>query len=420
MKNHKMKKLMFLMMLTLLFTNSLSSQTLPPHTMDFRGLWVTDFRTQVLGNLSAENELLEYAVANDFNYLICTNIFQILTANCTSFTSEMMDLQAFIEKAHTVYNIQYISGNVGTDATASKIQDYNNCSMVTDAQKFDMITYECEFYNSSSNASCPNFTSYFSQLQNIRTICDSTTGSDPSQHLVCEVYIGGAGSTGNVLTNSSQPEMQQIADLSDHILITYYRSDPFQSGGNFFNWTISRLEWLASPGDLPNKIVLLLKSRETDTNNMYNYLLTYGGTHFDALRDPYHAWVEGTAYNSSLTKGYIASYMDGTYPWLSGIQVVGFTWFEHLANLEISDTLTSSISVLPTDGRFTTYPNPAQLTITVNEIPVNHLELWNMSGNLLRKENNKSISVVDLPNGLYLLKIKTKNRFFFTKVMVQH
>ncbi|MEZ5043892.1 MAG: T9SS type A sorting domain-containing protein [Saprospiraceae bacterium] len=415
-----MNTLRFLMMLTLLFTNSLSSQTLPPHTLDFRGLWVTDFRTEVLGNLSAENELLEYAVANDFNYLICTNIFQILTANCTSFTSEMMDLQAFIEKAHTVYNIQYISGNVGTDATASKIQDYNNCSTVTDAQKFDMITYECEFYNSSSNASCSNFTSYFSQLQNIRTICDSTAGSDPSQHLVCEVYIGGAGSTGNVLTNSSQPEMQQIAALSDHILITYYRSDPFQSGGNFFNWTISRLEWLASPGDLPNKIVLLLKSRETDTNNMHNYLLTYGGTHFDALRDPYHAWVEGTAYNSSLTKGYIASYMDGTYLWLSGIQVVGFTWFEHLANLEISDTLTSSISVLPTDGRFTTYPNPAQLTITVNEIPVDHLELWNMSGNLLRKENNKSISVVGLPNGLYLLKIKTKDRLFLTKVMVQY
>ena len=131
-----------------LFANNLFAQTLPPNTMDFRGLWVTDFKNSVLGDTFAENELLDYAVANDFNYLICTNMFQILTANCSPFTSEMEDLRAFIEKAHMIYNIEYISGNVGTDATAAKVQDYNNCSMVTNAQKFDMITYECEFYKS--------------------------------------------------------------------------------------------------------------------------------------------------------------------------------------------------------------------------------------------------------------------------------
>ena len=245
--------------------NSLHAQTLPPHTMDFRGLWVTDFKNAVLGDTIAENELLEYAQTNDFNYLICTNMFQILTDNCSPFTPEMDDLRDFIEKAHTDYNIQYISGNVGSDATAAKVQDYNNCSMVIDAQKFDMITYECEFYNPGTNTSCPSFTSYITQLQNIKNICNSTFGSDPTKHLVCEVYIGGAGSTGHVLTNSSPSEMQQIANLSDHILITYYRSDPFQSSGNFFNWTITRLEWLAALEGDPTQIVLLLKSRNTDT-----------------------------------------------------------------------------------------------------------------------------------------------------------
>lgn len=420
-----MKRNLYLLTSSLIFTffsYGLSSQPLPPHTLDLKGLWVTDFKTVVLGDTTAENELLQYAVDNDFNYLICTNMFQILTANCTPFTSEMVDLQAFIEKAHTVYNIQYVSGNVGTDATAAKIQDYNNCSSVTAAQRFDMITYECEFYNSSSNGSCPDFTSFLSQLQNIRMICDSTMSSDPTQNLLCEVYIGGAGSTGNVLTNSSQTEMQQIAAFSDHILITYYRSDPFQSGGNFFNWTITRLEWLASAGDIPNKIVLLLKSRDTDTNNMYDYLLNYSGTHFDAVRDPYHAWVEGTAYNSSLTKGYIESHTDGTYPWLSGIQVVGFTWFEHLANLEIADSLLTSVVSLPTEDQFTIYPNPAHFTLTVNhdQVEIEQLELWDLSYRLIRKEKNKSIAVADLPPGLYILKIKTKDRFLVTKVVVQH
>ncbi len=403
----------------ILFANAINAQTLPPNTMDFRGLWVTGFKTEVLGDTIAENELLDYAVDNDFNYLICTNMFQILTDNCMPFTSEMEDLRAFIEKAHTVYNIQYISGNVGTDATAAKVQDYNNCSMVTDAQKFDMITYECEFYNPGTNASCPSFTSYITQLQNIKTICNTTFGSDPTKHLFCEVYIGGAGSTGHVLTNSSQSEMQQIASLSDHILITYYRSDPFQSGGNFFNWTITRLEWLASPEGEPNKIVLLLKSRNTDTNNMYDYLATFSGTHFDALRDPYYSWVEGTVHNTSLTEGYVESFYDGTYPWLSGIQVTGFTWFEHLANLEISDSLTSSINT-PHEKAFLIYPNPAQHNITIDDSSVTEVELWNTAGKQVKKVYTNTFSILDCPNGLYFLKIKSREGYYFSRFFVQH
>ncbi len=404
----------------ILLANVIQAQPLlPPNTMDFRGLWVTDFKTEVLGDTIAENDLLEYAVDNDFNYLICTNMFQILTDNCTPFTSEMEDLRAFIEKAHNVYNIEYISGNVGTDATAAKMQDYNNCSMVSDAQKFDMITYECEFYNPGTNGSCPDFTSYITQLQNIKNICNTTFGSDPAKHLVCEVYIGGSGSTGHVLTNSSEIEMQQIASLSDHILITYYRSDPFQSSGNFFNWTITRLEWLASPEGDPNKIVILLKSRNTDTNNMYDYLTTFSGTHFDALRDPYLAWVEGTVHNPSLTEGYIESFNDGTYPWLTGIQVTGFTWFEHLANLEISDSLTSSVDT-PYEKAFLIYPNPAKNNITIDDASVTEVELWNTAGQLVKIVYANSFSISDCPNGLYILKIKTREGYFFSRIFVLH
>ncbi|MEL6813117.1 MAG: hypothetical protein AAFP76_17490, partial [Bacteroidota bacterium] len=337
--------------LMLLFGMSAFAQ-LPPHTTDFRGLWVTSFKDNVLGDTAAEDALLQYAVDNDLNYLICTNMFQILTASCGSFTTEMIQLQAFIEKAHTVYGIAYISGNVGSSATATQIQNYNNCSLVTDAQKFDMITYECEFYNPSTNGSCMDYASYFSQLQTIRTICDTTFGSDPTEHLICEVYIGGSGSTGLVITNSSQSEIVSIANLADHMLITYYRSDPYQSSGNFFNWTIQRLEWIHNL-DIPNNIVLLLKSRNTDSNNMYNYLLTYPGTHFDAIRAPYHSWVEGSAFDPLLTDGYIESYNAGTYLWLAGIKVEGFTWFENEANQEISGLLgvsdfeAESISIAP-------------------------------------------------------------------------
>ena len=274
------------------------------------------------------------------------------------------------------------------------------------------------FTNPGTNASCPSFSSFFTQLQNIKNICSSTFGSDPTEHLVCEVYIGGAGSTGHVLTNSSQSEMHQIANLSDHILITYYRSDPFQSSGNFFNWTIDRLEWLASPEGAPNKIVLLLKSRNTDTNNMYNYLSTFSGTHYDALRDPYLAWVEGTVHNTSLTEGYIERFTDGTYLWLTGIQVVGFTWFEHLANIEISDSLTSNVNA-PQEKEFNIYPNPAQHNITIDDSSITEVELWNNAGKLVKRAFQNSFSIFDCPNGLYILKIKSKNNYYFSKVFIQ-
>jgi hypothetical protein len=403
---------------SIILLNAAFSQSLPPNTTDFRGLWVTNFQTDVLGDTVAENKLLAYAVANDLNYLICTNMFLILTDNCIPFTSEMEDLKLFIQKAHQVYNIEYISGNVGSDATAMKIQDYNNCSGVAVAQRFDMITYECEFYNPATNASCPSYTSFFTQLQNIKTICTTTISSDTSKHLICEVYVGGSGSTGLVLTNSTELEMKNIAKVADHILITYYRSDPSSSGGNFFNWTITRLQWLSGPAGNPNKIVLLFKSRNTDTNNMYNYLVTYPGTHFEGLRAPYYSWVDGMAFDSSLTKGYVESFADSTYPWLNGIQVTGFTWFEHEANLEISDSLAVGLGDILEKEPIRLFPNPARDRVTVEGIEVGQMELLDMAGRIVRNSNGNSIRLNGCPNGIYLVRVKIKDGFQFGKVVV--
>jgi hypothetical protein len=411
-----MRRLLFLLLFFSFIFDGYSQ--LPPHTTEFRGLWVTSFKDTVLGNTTAEDELLQYAVDNDLNYLICTNIFQILTASCGSFTADMVALQAFIEKAHVIYGIEYISGNVGSSATGLEIQAYNNCSFVTDPQKFDMITYECEFYNPATNSSCPDFTSYITQLQTIRNACDTTFSSDPTEHLVCEVYIGGSGSTGLVVTNSSQSEILEISDLSDHMLVTYYRSTPYQSSGNFFNWTIQRLEWIHNL-DLPNKVVLLLKSRDTDGNNMYDYLLTYPGTHFDALRAPYFSWVEGTVFDPLLTDGYIESYNSGTYPWLEGIQVGGFTWFEHDANLEISNLL--STSDYDSNWNVQMSPNPANGYFEVIGVPAGgSFQLFTVSGRLIETNGTGEFDVADLSNGLYLVLITRNEQRQTEKLIVKN
>ena len=384
-----------------------------------RGLWVTKFQTTVLGDTAAENRLLEYAVANDLNYLICTNTFQILTDDCADFTPAMEELRSFIKKAHTLYNISTISANVGSSATAAKVQTYNNCSSVSAAERFDMITYECEFYNDGTNGSCPDFVSYHLSLQTIRGIADATTGSDPTKNLLFEVYIGGSGSTGGVLTKSSAAEMQTIAALSDQILLTYYRSTPYSSSGNFFNWTIGRLEWLAGTAANPTPIVLLLKSRDTDGNNMYDYLLNYPGTHYDAIRAPWHAWVEGTAWDAGLTPGYLERYADATYPWLEGIGVIGFTWFEHLANIEIADTLASSVpsrDEQPEQRLIVVDHGNVILLTTPDGLPLSgSISVVDVRGVVVLRTEESSIAADLLPSGFYLVQATDRRATFVHK-----
>ena len=114
----------------------------------------------------------------------------------------------------------------------------------------------------------------------------------------------------------------------------------------------------------------------------------------------------------ALTKGYIESYNDGTYPWLEGIQVTGFTWFEHLANLEIADSLTSSVFHAELE-QISVFPNPANQSITVDGISLREIELWSASGKLIKRSFSNPFSVTECGNGLYILKIKTDKAAFF-------
>ncbi len=407
-------RLQFLVLFLALFPAILLPAQTPTPSMEMRGLWVTGFRTTVLGDTVAENRLLAYALENDLNTLVCTNIFQILTGDCSSFTPEMDDLRSFIQKAHLTYGISIISGNVGSAETAEKIALYNGCPEVEEAERFDMITYECEFYNSGTNGSCPDFDSYLTSLQTIRTLCDATFGSDPTTPLLCEVYIGGSGSTGGVLTLSSASEMGSIASLADHILLTYYRTDPSSSSGNFFNWTIGRLEWLAGSSADPTRILLLLKSRPTDGNNMYDYLLDYPGSHFEALRGPWHAWVEGRAFDPGLTPGYLERYADNTYPWLEGIEVAGFTWFEHLTNLSIVDSLDSGVKSEEPVNESKYYGGRVGGDIVVRsreslEKPT-ALAFIDLLGREIARVEGDRIEASSLPAGLYFVVVRMKGR----------
>jgi len=141
-----------LCLLLTLFTVQFSEAQSDPLTpnMDFKGLWVSKFQDSVLGNTVEEDRLLAYASGADFNYLILTNTYFMLDDDSTSLNSTEMLLAGFIEKAHDVYQLS-IHGNVGSDATALKLKQYNESADVDPIQRYDGITYECEFYNSNTN-----------------------------------------------------------------------------------------------------------------------------------------------------------------------------------------------------------------------------------------------------------------------------
>jgi len=402
--------------LLLCFSFLLSAQTLPPANADYRGLWVGSFESTILGNEAAENELIAYAVNYDFNLLTCTNMYTILPDNYNTPTDKVLKLRSFIAKAHNA-GIQYIGGNVGSSNTAVKVQNYNITGTLENNQKIDIISYECEFYNDNTNSSCPSFESFLSQSNAIRSICDNTRGSVSGNNLLFDIYIGGQGDTGAIVRNSSQAEMQQIAAVADHISLTYYRSDPFTSGGNYFNNSLERLQWLSNVED-PTKIILLLKSRDTDSNNMFDYLVNYDGSHGEAVIDPYKSWVEGSAYNPTLTAGYIESFDSGTMNWLAGIQIVGFTYFTYDANLEIEKIITKTTDILKDKSGF--YPNPSSGIYElkgINPDRIHHIEVFNSQGAKISDFKSTNINLSEYPSGIFIVRVCSDYHCFSQKIL---
>ncbi|MBL7922194.1 MAG: T9SS type A sorting domain-containing protein [Bacteroidia bacterium] len=55
---------------------------------------------------------------------------------------------------------------------------------------------------------------------------------------------------------------------------------------------------------------------------------------------------------------------------------------------------------------FSIFPNPANSILNINtELEISKMELFNIQGLLVKTANTKSIQIIDLPNGLYLVKV---------------
>ncbi len=101
-----------------------------------------------------------------------------------------------------------------------------------------------------------------------------------------------------------------------------------------------------------------------------------------------------------------------------------------LAAVKAVEVLASTDEMEMEQSLFTVFPNPASdyLTIRLDDVhqsEILEIELFGIDGKISRKfagdqQNEMTISITDIPNGVYYVRANTQNRFGIKKVVVAH
>ena len=323
---------------------------------NIRGFYLQDVGDW-LGSSTKENEILQYAQGNGFNYILFYDLGDI---NWNSST-EKNQLGAFIKKARTQYGINEIGAVIEYAGYASqKIIPYNN-SRSSSSEKFDVINLEFEFWVSSSISSsyCSKFLSSagyscdkagawqfaWKEFKAIDDICAANS-------LISEFYLGWP----------DKAQMQQIASRADRILLSAYRP----TDSDIYAFSVQRMKDIASIGGT-TKVLTLLSSESSFMGPWLN-------THPQSR--PYQTFSNAFSSETSSFK--------------QNINLQGYHWFtyKHMPKT-ISATATITAS-----GPLTFCPG-ANITLTANS---GSAYLWNPGG-----QTTRSITVSN--SGSYTVKV---------------
>jgi hypothetical protein len=209
--NSKRIKFLLLTILTLTVASSFGQSV--------RGFYVTGIDTW-LGNTTKENDILNYAKGNGYNYIALYS----LNAIQWNGVAHKNRIANFIKKAKTQYNIVQVGAVLETyDFLRDNIIPYNNGRQNAN-EKFDVINQEFEFWitasivnqyaqkylipNGYSVDSAGAFAFSYKELKKIDSAC-------ATNNLISEVYVGWP----------NRGQMQKIASKADRILVHAYRPD---------------------------------------------------------------------------------------------------------------------------------------------------------------------------------------------------
>lgn len=238
--------------LRLLLLSALMMVTLSTFGQSVRGFYLQDVGDW-LGNTIKENEILQYAQGNGFNYILFYDLGDI---NWNS-SSEKNQLGAFIQKARAQYGIIQVGGVVEYAGYVSmNLIPYNN-SRTHSSQKFDVINHEFEFWVTSSITSsyCSKFLSpggfpctkagawdfAWREFKIIDDLC-------AANGMMSEYYLGWPDLS----------QMQKLAGRADRLMISAYRP----TDSDIYLYSKQRFKDIATIGGV-TKVLTLLSSESS-------------------------------------------------------------------------------------------------------------------------------------------------------------
>lgn len=361
------------------------------------GLYVNDFKN-IIGDTSAETELLNYAQSNGFNYLILYNLTYIHNnIFALDDVTTSLPLANFINTAKTSYGILEVGGVGEKNSSFDKMKVYNSFYPSTPNKKIDVFNVEFEFWNNSlvdpgeyycTTYLIPNglpctiagaFDYYNSQLALLKTYCDANG-------ITAETYIG-------------YPSYSQSGDIvlnTHRVLVHYYRtSDVYGSGDSIYQYNEYRVEDLAQN---PVTIMPIFSARPA---HMFSWLTTP-----HPLTQPYNTFINGTN-----------GYNDQSGDWKDNVTFDGYVWYRYTDLLEIEEVLLVESNAIENQYVF------ADLELNTlhfsNFGPNNKGIIYAINGQeIMRFDVNEIIHLPQLSQGIYIVKVETKNGLYSQKILL--
>jgi len=386
--------------------------SIPLSAQSVRGLYVNDF-VNIIGNPTAEDELLTFAQQHGFNYLLCYNLYFIHTQKFSITDPESAQpLADFMRRARQDYGIQSI-GAVGETARSFERLEIYNQLYPDAAARFDVFNLEFEFWNknminkyycdtylSENQLPCDTagaFTYYHQQLVQIKQQA-TRAGA------LTEVYIG----------KPTPGQCKKIGAICDRVLVHYYRTSPlYKNGNSIYNYNSYRLPALApAQGTLD-----ILPIFGAGPKFMGDWLRQ------NSLSEAFSIFMDGqNAWNPK------------TEPWKNHLNIAGAQWYRYTdLRVDLANVMTSSNLLMDNQPQsveiptvFTEIPGYIDSQIIIPKIQSGPatLQLLNHAGNILQQNTDEhhhsvKLNMTKIEPGIYFISLLQESVTQHFRIVVQ-
>lgn len=387
---------------------------------------------EIIGDISRETALLNWAKDHQFNHLILYGVAGMFPDANNISTTNAQSLVGFIERAHD--ECITISLNAVSDDVIERYKALHAHIAGLSNDNFDAILYENEYWHydvvdcaqGTAGALSPfadephcNYTAapWAATLQDLFEWCNE-------EGVVCEVYWDDAPSS----SPDPQAEVDHMVEYSHRQHLVYYRDDPYTPSPNIFLDDDHRITLLGntSASRDPNIVMLFHGGGDFMESHLQNYIANNTGLgnvpdYTSALQSPYFQALyceEGYFFHVALGNN---SPLGSK---VSEVNFVGYNWFtfqnvfnaaggsymaQNINEGQEEENMTlSSADIAPEKNGTTIYPNPTAGTFSINagNTAIKLVTVYTTTGQqVLSTSESQDIDISLLSPGIYIVQI---------------